>query len=302
MNNESNELTIVAKESGLEQTKVEALLSNFGKSYAEAKELSKDALAIVVTEEDQTQEMQQARAKRLALKSIRVDVENTRKSLKEQSLREGKAIDGMSNIIKALIIPIEEHLEKQEKFAELKQAERRAIKLAERIEKLSQFVPDVSLYNLENMTDEAFDSLLGSSKVAFEDQKAAEAKAEADRITKEKADAEERERVRLENIKLKEEADKRELEIKKERKAREAAEAKIKADQDAKDREAAKAEQDKREALLAPDKEKLLSFADVIDALELPDVSNTEAKKLLTETKDFLDRISKNLRNKAKEL
>lgn len=337
-----NELSAVAQQSGLEPTKVERLLSNFSDSYQNARELSQGAADLVVTEESQTELMKEARTKRLALKNIRVDVENTRKSLKEQSLREGKAIDGMSNIIKALIVPIEEHLERQEKFAEMREAERKATRHAERLEKLSQYVPNVGLYSLEDMNDEVFNTLLADSKTSFEAKKAAEAQAEADRMAREKAEAEENERIRLENIKLKEEADKREaqeaVERKKaeqtrlaeqkklddERKAmeKEAAairaeaekklaeerairaemEAKVKAEAEAKQLQELADEAAKRKALLAPDKEKLLAFADQLDLIEMPNVSNREAGKVLDETTDFLDRIIKNLRNKAKEL
>src|SRR5450755_2638315 len=115
---DSSELSVIAEDSGLEPTKVEGLLANFGTAYANAKVLANGATDLIVTDEAQADIMQDARRRRLAIKAVRVEVENTRKSLKEQSLREGKAIDGMANIIKALIIPVEEHLEKQEKFAE----------------------------------------------------------------------------------------------------------------------------------------------------------------------------------------
>jgi hypothetical protein len=260
-----------------------------------------------------------ARTTRLKLKNIRVEVEKTRKDLKEQSLREGKAIDGMANIIKALIIPIEEHLEKQEKFAEIKAAERMAKRHAERIEKLVPYVADISVYNVDAMTNEAFEELVKNSKKAFEDQKAAEAQAEKDRLAKEEADRIEQERIRKDNERLKKEAEQREIEAAKERKlADDKLEAerkkREKLEQEKRDREnaeieerkakeivegieKAKAEEAERQKLLAPDKEKLTAFANIIDNLELPNVSNREAGKLLDETKDFLDRISKNLRN-----
>lgn len=301
-NQEVSELAVVASDNGLEQTKVEVLLANFGRAYGEAKALAAGATNLVVTEEGQTALMQEARSKRLALKNVRVEVENTRKTLKEQSLREGKAIDGMANIIKALIVPVEEHLEHQEKFAELKQAERKAARHAERIEKLSQYVPDVSLYSLDDMADETFDNLVASSKEAFEAQQAAQVKAEADRIEAAKAEAEEQERIRQENIKLKEEAANKEAEIAAERKKREDIE---RAEADRLAAEAARvaeADEAARKALLAPDKEKLLALASAIDALKLPSVASHDAGKLLDETRDFLARISKNLRNKAEEL
>lgn len=300
---EISELTVVAQDNGLEQTKVEVLLSSFGTAYSEAKQLAAGATGLVVTKEDQTDLMQEARTKRIALKSVRVEVENTRKSLKEQSLREGKAIDGMANIIKALIVPVEEHLEKQEKFAEVVQAERKAAKHAERIELLSKYVPDVSLYSLEAMTDETFAVLVTNTKEAFEAHKAATAKAEADRVEAEKAAIAEQERVRLENIKLREEAAKHEAEIEAERKKRadiERAEAQYRANEAAKHEAELKAERVKlaeveraeaqrqaqeaakheaeieaeRQALLAPDKDKLIALSKTIDSIALPLVAS----------------------------
>jgi hypothetical protein len=43
--------------------------------------------------------------------------------LKEQALREGKAVDGIANVLKALIVPLEEHLDKQERFVEIRAEE-----------------------------------------------------------------------------------------------------------------------------------------------------------------------------------
>lgn len=321
---DTKELAIVAEQNNLPNTKVQELLSQFGESFQAAKDVAAETKDIVVTAEDQTAEMAAARTARLKLKGIRVDVEKTRKDLKEQSLREGKAIDGMANIIKALIVPVEEHLEKQERFAEVKAAERLAKRFADRVEKLSPYVADISLYNLGAMSDEAFDTLLKNSIKADKDQKAAEAQALQDRITKEEADRKEQERIRKENDQLKKDAEQREVKAAAERKE---AEEKRKADQAEQDRKLdverkkrekleqekidrekaesdakAKAEEEQRQALLAPDKEKLMHMANVLDNLMFPNVSNREAGKLLDETKDFLDRISKNLRNKAREL
>lgn len=327
----ANELEVIAKDNQLSNTKIQELLSNFGEDYKQAETISKEASSIVVSSEDDIKTMGIARKKRLELKNIRVNVEKIRKTLKEDSLREGKAIDGIANVIKALIVPVEQHLETQEKFAEVRAAERKAKRHADRIEKLSQFVDDVSFYSLEDITDEQFTALLEQCKKSYEEQQAAIKQAELDRITAEKAEKEEQERIRKENEKLKQEAKQREAELEKQRiadeKAREAErkeqEEKIAAEQkqaaierekrEALEKEQAdklaaeklakeKAEEAERQALLAPDKEKLLAFAQVIDAIEIPNVSNREAGKVLDETVDFLERISKNLRNKAKEL
>lgn len=326
-----NQLVVVAKESGLEESKVNGLLSMFGDDFTKATKALEWSKTLVVTEESQTDLMKKAREARLKLKDIRVNVEHTRKELKEQSLREGKAIDGMANIIKAMIVPAEEHLEKQEKFAENLAKERKARISAERLNKLLEYTDVPSMYSYEDMEQSVFDTLVKDLKTAKEARIAAEKKVEADRIAAEKAAAEEQERIRKENAKLKAEAEAREAALAKERaaaeaerkkleekaakeraeveaklaKEREAREAAEKAEANRKAAEAQKiatAEEEKRKALLAPDKEKLLSFADVIDKLELPNVSNRDAGKVLDETKDFLARISKNLRTKAGEL
>lgn len=381
-----NALVVVAQESGLEAPKIELLLGSYKSVFQKAKEIAEKANDIVVTDESQTDLMGKARAARLELKNLRVEAEKTRKQLKDQSLREGKAIDGMANIIKALIVPIEEHLEKQEKFAEVKAAERKAKRYSDRIEALSPYVENVSIYNLNDMEDEAFTILLEQSKKAHEAALKAQELAKAEQEAKEKAEEEERKRIREENQKLKEEAEAREKaelqrtqrinqlgtlgliwdkdkaayvkddlsvayadiidfgdeefdtlvfnikevlaqrkveadkaaalkeeearkeaeqkeeELRKEREAREEAEKLIAAEKAAAEKKAAEEAEAKRQALLAPDKEKLIAFAGVIDRLELPNVANREAGKLLDETQDFLNRISKNLRNKAKEL
>lgn len=117
-----NQLQIIVKESGLEQTKAKYLLDNFTEYFKIADEWALKAKSIVVTDEAQQAEMSMARVGRLFLREKRIAIEKARKELKEQSLREGKAIDGIANVLKALIVPIEEYLEKQEKFIEFKRA------------------------------------------------------------------------------------------------------------------------------------------------------------------------------------
>lgn len=178
----NNELIIAVREAKLEPSKVESLLTSFSKDFQEAKIVASEAKSIIVTDESQKDLMKKARESRLKLRDIRVNVEKTRVSLKEQSLRESKAIDGMANIIKALIIPVEQHLEKQEKYLEFKETERLLKRHTERVEQLSKFVEDVSLYNLMSMSDEAFNNLLKSCEEAFNLKKQAEEKVEKDRI------------------------------------------------------------------------------------------------------------------------
>lgn len=117
-----NALAKIVEESGLETTKAQYILDKFQSYFAIAAEWEAKAKTIVVTDAAQTADMQMARVGRLFLRDKRIAVEKARKTLKEQALREGKAIDGIANVLKALIVPIEEYLEQQEKFVERKLA------------------------------------------------------------------------------------------------------------------------------------------------------------------------------------
>lgn len=249
-----NQLLVITNQAGLAEEKSKQLLSSFGNLFNDARQTVKFAKDIVVTDISQVEEMRKARETRLELKNIRVQVEKTRKQLKEQAVRENKAIDGISNVIKALIVPAEEYLENQEKFAERLETERKAKVEAERISQLSKFVEGAENYSLhpDLMSQETFSKLLENSKLASEARKKAEEEAEKERLAKIEADRVEQERIRQENIKLKAEADKREKElaierekIAKENKARETKLAKERAEQQKK----LEAEQKKQTAL-----------------------------------------------------
>lgn len=116
-----NQLQAIVRESDLAPAKAKVLLENFQNYFEVASEWESKAKAIVVTSPLQKEDMALAREGRLELKEKRLAVERVRKVLKEQSLREGKAIDGIANVLKALIVPIEDYLEKQERFVEIQE-------------------------------------------------------------------------------------------------------------------------------------------------------------------------------------
>jgi len=183
-----NQLETIVKETGLEKSKADIILAEFQDYFKVAAEWEIKAKTLIVTSEDQVAEMKMARTGRLFLRQKRITVENTRKKLKAESVREGKAIDGIANVLKALIVPIEEHLDKQEKYAINKAAER------EELERLAKEREE--------------------KRIADEEAK----KLEKERLEKEKAEAEEQERIRLENTLLRKEAEKHDEAMNKERK------------------------------------------------------------------------------------
>lgn len=256
-----NKLEIIVKESGLEKSKAQVLLENFSNYFEIAAEWESKARAIRVTDESQRAEMKMAREGRLFLKQKRVDVENTRKQLKEQSLREGQTIDAIAKILKNLIEPIEEDLEKQEKFIEIREFERKTLRKEERVKILIALDFDFTYIDLLNMDDASFDSLVIRIENEISARKEAERKAEEERIEKEKAEAEERERIRLENERLKAEADERERIADIER--RKAAEELAKAEAERKSiEEKARKEREESERILKAEQEKARTEAE----------------------------------------
>lgn len=120
---ENDRLTALVKAGDLGVTKAEYLLERFRNFFDVAAEWEKKAREIVVTDAGQTEIMALARTGRLFLKDRRVELEKERKRLKEQALREGQTIDGIANVLKGLICPLEEYLDKQEHFVEYRARE-----------------------------------------------------------------------------------------------------------------------------------------------------------------------------------
>lgn len=83
---------------------------------------------------------------KMEVKGKRIDVEKKRKELKEDALRYGQAIDGEAKRLTALISPIEDHLEKEERiYLAAKEAEKAekerliAEKLQVRVDRLCSY-------------------------------------------------------------------------------------------------------------------------------------------------------------------
>lgn len=203
-----NEITITIPDA---QQLPPSLLSNietgFKSAFEQAEKWRQQAMAIQVTSLDQNAEMKLARTIRLELKNIRVAAEKQRVALKANALLMGKAIDGVNNLLLAAIVPLEKHLEEQEQYGERLAAAERQRHKAEREELLAPFLSEGQpVAMLEMMSGEQWDSYLADAKLLHSAKIEAARKAEADRIAKEQAEAAARERMRLENERLRVEA------------------------------------------------------------------------------------------------
>lgn len=240
-------LVQIVRSSGLEKTKADFILEKFQDYFKIAADWEAKAKMLVVTSPDQVAEMKMAREGRLYLKAKRVEIERARKELKEQSLREGKAIDGIANVLKGLIEPTEDYLEQQEKFVELQEEKRKAEVRAARQEEMLSLGMVPELYDITNMPADIYAGLITARKDVMRQEEEAAKRAEEERIARE---AEEK-RMREENERLRKEAEERERVLAAERAEAEAkqraAEEKIRKQKEEADRAALKAKQEAEE-------------------------------------------------------
>jgi hypothetical protein len=218
---EPPQLAKAIQSSSLAAADANTLREAFGPFFEKAANELAASRAITVTDPTQVTEIKKSRTARLQLREIRIAAEKTRKVLKEDSLRKGKAIDGIYNVLVLDIEPEERRLEEQEKIAERMEAERKAKIAAERTEALRPFA-DPTHYMLGHMAQPAFDALLAGAKAAHEAKIEADRKAAEQAAAAEQARRDEDARVRAENERLRKEAAEREAAAKAERERLEA--------------------------------------------------------------------------------
>ncbi len=298
---EHSELAKVIEAAGVSASTSETLLVSFGGHFCDMQEATKKAASIEVTDENQTAAMKAAKVARLEIKKVRTATEATRKLVKEDALRFGKAVDAVAGMIRGECEKVETRLEECETYAERAEAKRAEVRRIDRATKLMPFGTDVRFFDLGGMSDEAWQNLYTREREAYEGR---QLKAKADAEAAQKAEDERRaneERLVKENATLKAEAAERELKANAEREANEAEmraeREKIDAERreadrviselnamreeaEAADRANAEAEQAKREeeeraaraAADAPDAAKLREVAERLRTFELPAV------------------------------
>jgi len=255
---------------------------------------------VVEAKKEVTQEMT-ARAKRLRLDigKVRIETGKIKDKQKEYIKLEDRAIMGVHNILVWAVKEKEDRLKEIEKHFEIQEQKRIEALQAERVERLSVYVEDAHERDLAKFEDDEFEALLSMKKKEQEDRIAAEKKAEEERIAREKAEAEERERIRLENERLKKEAEERDrlakIEAEKrarqeeERRSKEEAERKEREDKERKEREAyeakLRAEREERERIQREEKAKREKLEAELNAKEEAEriAEEEEAKRVQAE-------------------
>lgn len=325
----TSELVKVIETSELEAQTGNYIKEKFLPFFEQAEEWKNKSRELIVTDVNQKHEMQMARSARLALREIRINADKVRKELKEDSLRYGKAVQGVYNVIEYMIVPIEKHLEEQENFVEILEAKRKAelkVKREMELQPYAEFLP-LNL-TLSYMSEDDYQKLLKGAKLQMQEKIDNEAKAEAERVAKEKKEQEERERIKKENEKLKAENEAKEKELAKQKAKAEKerkelqekaekekrAKEKLEKEMEEKEREIEKEKKEKekqekeelkkkmlaeKKANSAPDKKKLELLAKSIEAFQLPELKSEEAEEILQNVKVLLSKVSKFIREKS---
>lgn len=285
MPTEAQEFQLIPDQTDGDQLKKVALWGEFRQKVEELKSTSE---TLTVTRTDDTEGMKLARNTRLALKEIRVAVTHHHKQLKEGILQEGRRIDAGKNELIALIEPLETRMLEQERFAE-RELERFQKENREKREKeLLPFMTGPLAIDLGTLGEEEFQRILADAKAINDARLKREEKERLDADEKRRADERERNRLLLENNRLKKEQQKLEAEAKVERDAlmeksrKEQAELEAKLEQEREQKrqaeeelaqkrvEEAKAEAERiakeKEAAVAPIQEKLRAYLGKVEA------------------------------------
>lgn len=133
-----------------------------------------------------------AKRLRLDIAKIRVSADKARKSQKEEYLRAGQAIQGVYNILKFAVTDKEEKLKEMETFYERIEAEKITKLANDRAAALAAYEKPNALEDLPNsgtMAADVWQQFFNGIKLNYEAVKAAELKAEQDRIEREEKEA-----------------------------------------------------------------------------------------------------------------
>lgn len=242
-------------EYGLTDQTAQNIASQFQPMLDKMVEMEKEFNKVIALPIDSPLTAKAAKELRNRYVKLRTATADIHKEQKAFYLNGGRFVDGWKNAQIFASQGKEETLEKIEKYLENLEKQRIAALNAQRVELVRPYVEDVSnLTALHVMENDVFDAYLAAKKTAYNDRIETERIVAEQKLAKEREELAAREAQRLENERLKAEAQARELEIAKERaetqRLQKEAEAKLKAEAQAREllqAQIAKAEQEAKE-------------------------------------------------------
>lgn len=276
-----NDLELTNELTGLSESKAQQVKAIFH-PMVKMLEGFEDDYSSVMLEEQTPDKCKNAKALRLEIARVRISADKARKSQKEEYLRAGQAIQSVFNVLKFAIADKEESLKEVEDYYERQEEARISRVQSEREAELIKYQVTIQTPEiLGNMSDDVWVNYLNGVRQNWEDLKEAERQEEEARKESARRESEERERARQENEALKTERRKQYFLLQEQKqKLLEEQKERKRLQQEILEREQ---EEKKRieHAECAPDKEKLLNFANSLSAGKA-DVSSHAAKVALS--------------------
>jgi hypothetical protein len=210
---EEKSVAVNPKDYELDKEKAVEIENAFAPSIVERNILAKEfeVIAVAVIDEDVCE---QAGTLRKKLVKVRTGIGKTHKVQKQFFLHAGRFVDAWKNAETLPIEQMEEKLSGIEKHYENIEAERVQKLNYDRAKILNDLGIEFIPAGLAQMEKDVWDKYLWGCKVAKQERGESEARVEAERVAAEMNERKERERQRLENVKLKEEAAERDAELK----------------------------------------------------------------------------------------
>lgn len=287
---------------GLDNEKVQSIESAFM-----PKMLEREAIAPVydrIIQSELSKELSKdAGEVRRKLVKVRTGIADIHKSQKAYFLAAGRYVDAWKNKETEPIEQMEATLKEIETYYERLEQERLLKLKLERESIISKYCDNVTMYNCGTLSDNDFDDLCTTLKLAKESKDLAIARAEQERIELENArieqerlDAIERERIKAENLALQAAKDKANAEmvlfLQKQIKDKEEAEERARKEAEQKAAKELKAAKEAEEAARrAPDKIKLLDLASFFEAIVIPEFKSEAGVQVMTAIKERRDEL-----------
>ena len=284
MENEQAPFDDIFKKTGIGHQMQSVIEDSFTKPFTDAAGYCKSASKIHVRGEDDTKSMEAAGVIHKAVREVRLTTEKVRKTLKDESLRTGQAIDAAARKIKGMIEPVEQVMKEAATYAETMRARRMAELEAKRQAELDNLEWDHTSYDLAMMPEDQYLRILNTAKAAHKELLE---ERERQRI----ADLEEAERLRIENEELRrkaEEADK----LRRESEAKQREQAEKDAQRVALEKRG-RLQREREEARVRSlsDAGKVSRYLDEIMAVEIPDLTGEVQTEILQPFNERLQEI-----------
>jgi len=213
-----SEVAEIAKNVSVEKrNEVQTILNHVFNGVAKMRE---QLDGVTVTDANDKVNMKLANTIRLGVRSVRLEAEKTfdaKRADVQQQMLSYKTEDALwlkaKQTMQILTKEIEENARWKEQTKERFEAEKKELKVQQRMLKVAKVAPEMARSEFESMSDDSFEMFFIVIEKAYNDKIEAEKKAQEERIEKEKAEIAERERIRKENERLKAEAEAKEKQL-----------------------------------------------------------------------------------------